>query len=67
MNDFIKEWLSVLIDEEIDSERRTIANERVWADGSIDEETASSHEENITNHEEYIKVLEEIKSRYVGD
>ena len=47
MNELIKEWFSNLIDEEIETELKTIGNESIWEisdDGDM-------HTQNITEHE----------------
>ena len=64
MDELIKEWLKTLIDGEIDTEKRTIANEHVWENGAANATEVSIHQTNIENHERYIEVLEEIKANY---
>jgi len=66
MDAIIKEWLDTLdkskIDEEIEQTTAAISNERLWASGAPDEETAAMHEANIERYEEYIRILEEMKN-----
>lgn len=57
MNDIIKEWFIELYKGAIKDARATIANERIWANGS-DPEAAEIHEGNIRLQEEYIEELE---------
>lgn len=63
-DELIKEWLKNLIDEEIETEKGTISNERIWGNGASNDAEVSMHQSNIENHEQYIKVLEEIKANY---
>ena len=60
MNELIKEWFSNLIDEEIETELKTIGNESIWEmsdDGDI-------HTQNITEHEKSIEFLKAVKEKY---
>lgn len=61
-NEIIKEWLAALYDDAIAEAKETIANERLWANGSGSEEEASAHLQNIDIQEEYIEVLENLKT-----
>lgn len=61
-NEIIKEWLAALYDEAIAEAKATIANERLWANGSGSETEAASHLSNIEIQEEYIEVLENLKT-----
>jgi len=65
MDAIIKEWLDNLdkskIGDEIEQTKGAIANERLWANGAPDEETAAMHEANIERYEEYIRILEGMK------
>jgi len=57
MNETVKEWLKELYKGAIEEARGTIENERVWANGSPDAETAAMHEQNVELQEEYIAEL----------
>lgn len=48
-----KRWLEELIEE------HTVAasNERLWAKGAPDQETAQMHEENADEHIEFVEML----------
>jgi len=61
------EWFRNLIDEEIQQELGTIENERIWANGSPDDDTAEMHEGNINSHELYIRILKEAYRNAIGE
>ena len=58
MNPLIKEWLVEMYNTEIENTKKTISNERIWANGSDNPEV---HLGNIETLEEYIETLEELK------
>jgi len=62
MDEMVKEWLTKLLTEEIETETITLGNERIWEKGCDDD--YNPHTENIERHEEYIRVLNEIKENY---
>jgi len=61
MNGNISEWLKAMYDAEIAETKGSISNERLWANGSPDEQTAQMHLDNIEELERYIETLERLK------
>lgn len=53
MTEAQKFWLEALIEEH----RIAASNERLWAKGSYDKETATLHEENAEEHTEFADML----------
>jgi hypothetical protein len=62
MNEIVNEWLIQLINDTIDEAKATISNERIWQNGSVNDDEINSHEFNIQCNELYIEKLEEIKN-----
>jgi len=58
MNETVKEWLKELYKGAMEEARGTIANERIWANGAPDAETAAMHEQNVELQEEYLAELQ---------
>ena len=57
-----KIWLEVLIEEH----RVAASNERLWAKGATDAETARMHEENAEEHTEFANMLLDLHLDKVG-
>lgn len=57
-----KIWLEELIEEH----RVVASNERLWAKGADDSETAAMHEENAEEHIEFANMLTTL-FKYIGD
>ena len=57
-----KIWLEELIEEH----RVAASNERLWAKGADDTETAQMHEENAEEHIEFANMLTTL-FKYIGD
>ena len=66
MSDQIKEWLKAMYNEEIEQTTGSISNERLWANGAPDEETAQMHLDNIEELERYLEILEGLKNGIDG-
>jgi hypothetical protein len=62
MNEIVNEWLIQLINDTIAEAKATISNERIWQNGSVNDDEINSHEFNIQCNELYIEKLEEIKN-----
>ena len=62
MNEIVNEWLIQLINDTIAEAKATISNERIWQNGSMDDDEINNHEFNIQCNELYIEKLEEIKN-----
>ena len=62
MKEIHKQWFIDMIDNELEEERETIKNERLWWLGSGTSEEREMHRENILEHNNYMDVLYEIKS-----
>lgn len=57
MNTIVKEWFVDLYEREIKDAKKAIADERIWANGAADAETAAMHERNAELREEYLAEL----------
>lgn len=57
MNTIVKEWFVDLYEREIADVKNAIANERLWANGAADAETADNHNRNAELREEYLAEL----------
>lgn len=57
-----KIWLEALIEEH----RVAASNERMWAKGAPDQDTACMHEENAEEHIEFANMLTTL-FKYMGD
>lgn len=57
MNTIVSAWLVELYGREIADVKSTIANERLWANGATNAETAAMHERNAELREEYLAEL----------
>ncbi len=62
MDETIRLWLADLINGAIEDAKGTIGNERIWENGCQDD--YNPHAENIAKNEEYIEILEGIKSDF---
>lgn len=63
MDEIIKEWLCNLFNNEIDEVKGSIENERIWANGSLDDEAINCHGENVERYEKYLEILTELSEK----
>lgn len=61
------EWLTQMFENEIEETEGDLANERLWLNGTVNEEESYSHQENISMKEEYKKELEYIVRKLRGE
>jgi len=64
-NEIINEWLVKMYDNEIGETKGAISNERAFQKGA-DGVEIDMHEQNIQTLEEYIEILENLKSDVIS-
>lgn len=60
-----KQWLKMDLEELIDEHLVAASNERMWAKGAEDQETAQMHEENAEEHLGMVEHLRRMSAMYL--
>jgi hypothetical protein len=66
MTEMQKQWLELDFEELIGEHLVAASNERLWAKGAPDQETAEMHEQNAEEHFGMVEHLRRMKAEYIN-